>query len=161
ALANKEALVSGGKFVAESLHAGGGSSLPVDSEHSAIFQALSGQAIEDVATLIITASGGPFYNTTKDLALVTPEEAVRPPRWNMGSKISIDSATLMNKALEVIEAHWLFGLPEERIEVIVHPQSIVHSLVRFVDGAELAQLSHPDMKGPISYALFYPYGRYS
>lgn len=162
ALANKEALVSGGRFVAEAMQQGGGTILPVDSEHSAIFQALQGESLDDVSALILTASGGPFLNLPSiKLAEVTPEQAIRHPRWNMGAKISIDSATLMNKALELIEAAWLFGVPQERIEVLVHPQSIVHSLVRFCDGSELAQLSVPDMRGAIGYALAYPNGRLS
>jgi 1-deoxy-D-xylulose-5-phosphate reductoisomerase len=162
ALANKEALVSGGRFVAEAIQSGGGTLLPVDSEHSAIFQALQGESLDDVASIILTASGGPFLNLQPSkLAEVTPEQAIRHPRWNMGAKISIDSATLMNKALELIEAAWLFGLTENQIEVLVHPQSIVHSLVRFCDGSELAQLSVPDMRGAIGYALSYPYGRLS
>lgn len=160
ALANKEALVSGGRFVAEALVRGGGSLLPVDSEHSALFQVLQGERLEDLHCLILTASGGPFLNATPEqLMAITPEQAVRHPRWSMGAKISIDSATLMNKGLELIEAHWLFGVPEANIEVVVHPQSIVHSLVRFIDGSEVAQLSVPDMKGAIGYAFSYPHGR--
>jgi 1-deoxy-D-xylulose-5-phosphate reductoisomerase len=153
ALANKESLVAGGPFVREALK-GGGRIIPVDSEHSAIFQALGREQYEDIDSLILTASGGPFRMTPKDeFPGITPERAVNHPRWSMGKKISVDSATLMNKALEVIEAHWLYGLPESKIRVLVHPQSIVHSMVEFVDGTVLAQLSVPDMKGAIAYAL--------
>ncbi|NDC38913.1 MAG: 1-deoxy-D-xylulose-5-phosphate reductoisomerase [Proteobacteria bacterium] len=160
ALANKESLVAGGRFVAEALARGGGTLLPVDSEHSALFQALQGERLTDLQSLVLTASGGPFLRySAQELASVTPAQAVRHPRWNMGAKISIDSATLMNKALELIEAYWLFGVAEERIEVLVHPQSIVHSLVRLIDGSEIAQLSVPDMKGAIGYAFSYPHGR--
>jgi 1-deoxy-D-xylulose-5-phosphate reductoisomerase len=129
----------------------------VDSEHSAIFQCLQAGQREDVKRLILTASGGPFRNHAKeDLATVTLQEALRHPNWSMGKKITIDSATLMNKGLEVIEAHWLFGMRPEQISVLVHPQSIVHSLVEFQDGSIVAQLGMPDMKGPIAYALSYP-----
>jgi 1-deoxy-D-xylulose-5-phosphate reductoisomerase len=160
ALANKESLVSGGRFVADALRKGAGALLPVDSEHSALFQALQGEQLADLNTLILTASGGPFLRADPNqLGVITPQQAVRHPRWNMGAKISIDSATLMNKGLELIEAHWLFGIQQQHIEVVVHPQSIVHSLVRFVDGSEIAQLSVPDMKGAIGYAFSYPHGR--
>jgi 1-deoxy-D-xylulose-5-phosphate reductoisomerase len=157
ALANKESLVMAGDLVAEAAAVSGAVIVPVDSEHSAIFQALQGARFEEVRSLVLTASGGPFLDTpSSEFARVTPEQALRHPRWNMGAKISIDSATLVNKALEVIEAHWLFGVPVEQIEVVVHPQSIVHSAVDFVDGSMVAQLSQPDMRGPIAYALEYP-----
>ena len=157
ALANKESLVAGGRLVEEALAGGGGTIVPVDSEHSAVFQALRGQEPENIKRLLLTASGGPFLLTPKeDFDKIKPEEALRHPKWKMGSKISIDSATMMNKALEVIEAHWLFGLEPEKIDVLVHPQSIVHSLIELIDGSQLAQLSVPDMKGPIAYALTYP-----
>src|SRR5256714_1779146 len=130
---------------------------PVDSEHSAIYQALQAGKPREVRRVILTSAGGPFRGrSARDLADVTPEEALRHPTWRMGPKISIDSATLMNKALEVIEARWLFGLEPEQIEVVVHPESLVHSLVEFVDGSVLAQLSPPDMRLPIQYALTYP-----
>lgn len=157
ALANKESLVVAGSLVVEKVNAHGVRLLPVDSEHSAIFQALQGVPREDLDSVVLTASGGPFLRTpAEDFRSITPEQAVRHPKWNMGAKISVDSATLMNKALEVIEARWLFDLQPERIEVIVHPQSIIHSMVRLRDGALLAQLSVPDMKGPIAYALTFP-----
>ena len=162
ALANKESLVSGGKFVAQAIEAGKGTIIPVDSEHSALYQALNGEQYSQIESLIVTASGGPFLHSSyEELLRVTPEQAVKHPRWSMGAKISIDSATLMNKALEVIEAHWLFGLPGNQIQVVVHPQSIIHSLVEFIDGTQMAQLSVPDMKGAIGYALAYPHGRLS
>jgi 1-deoxy-D-xylulose-5-phosphate reductoisomerase len=157
ALANKESLVAGGSLVQKALVKGKGSILPVDSEHSALFQALQGENPRDIKRLILTASGGPFLNRTRDsLKNISPEEAVKHPRWNMGPKISIDSATMFNKALEVIEAHWLYGMTERKIHVVIHPQSIIHSLIEYVDGSQMAQLSYPDMKGPISYALGYP-----
>lgn len=160
ALANKETLVAGGPLVAQAIARGGGALLPVDSEHSAIFQALQGSQRSDVVGLVLTASGGPFRETPLvALSGVTPEQAVRHPRWAMGPKISVDSATLMNKALELIEAAWLFGIPENRIEVVLHPESIVHSAVRFSDGSVVAQMSVPDMRGPISYALSFPDAR--
>jgi len=131
--------------------------IPVDSEHSAIFQCLVGEDNKNIEKLIVTASGGPFLNKTKnDLNNVTVEEALNHPNWDMGSKISIDSATMMNKGLEVIEAHWLFGLSKERIDVVIHPQSIIHSMVEFNDNSIKAQISLPDMKLPIQYALSYP-----
>lgn len=154
ALANKESLVVAGKLVSELAKRCGRMILPVDSEHSAIFQALQGVARCDVATVVLTASGGPFRTTPQsEFGAITPERALKHPKWDMGAKISIDSATLMNKALEVIEAHWLFDVGPQEIEVVVHPQSIIHSLIRLVDGGLLAQLSVPDMKGPIAYAL--------
>ncbi len=157
ALANKETLVVGGPRVMELAHRRGGRILPVDSEHSAIFQALTGHTAADVAKVVLTASGGPFRGkTAEELTHVTTEQALCHPTWRMGPKITVDSATLMNKSLEVIEAHWLFDLTAEQIDVIVHPESIVHSFVEFVDGSVLAQLSPPDMRLPIQYALLYP-----
>ena len=157
ALANKEALVVGGELVMAKVREHGVRLLPVDSEHSAILQCLQGEEMHSVSRLILTASGGPFLNTPREeMAAITPARALKHPTWTMGAKITIDSATLMNKGLEVIEAHWLFGLPAERIEVIVHPQSIIHSMVEFVDGSVKAQLGVPDMKLPIQYALPYP-----
>jgi 1-deoxy-D-xylulose-5-phosphate reductoisomerase len=157
ALANKEVLVTAGELVMEECRARGVRLFPVDSEHSAIFQCLQAGERRDVRRLILTASGGPFRNhTKKDLEKVTLAQALKHPNWNMGRKITIDSATLMNKGLEVIEAHWLFGMAPDRISVLVHPQSIVHSLVEFQDGSVVAQLGMPDMKGPIAYALSFP-----
>jgi 1-deoxy-D-xylulose-5-phosphate reductoisomerase len=157
ALANKESLVAGGPLVREALARGAAQLLPVDSEHSALHQLLAGEAPEAVEALIVTASGGPFRGrSAAELAEVTAEQALRHPTWTMGARITIDSATLMNKGLEIIEAHWLFGVPYERIEVVVHPQSIVHGLVRLRDGALLAHLGLPDMRVPIAYALAYP-----
>jgi 1-deoxy-D-xylulose-5-phosphate reductoisomerase len=157
ALANKETLVVGGPLVTELAARRGAMLLPVDSEHSAIFQALTGHSAKDVARVVLTASGGPFRGKrAAELEAVTPEEALRHPTWQMGPKITIDSATLMNKALEVIEARWLFGLSAGQIDVIVHPESIVHSFVEFADGSVLAQLSPPDMRLPIQLALLYP-----
>jgi 1-deoxy-D-xylulose-5-phosphate reductoisomerase len=157
ALANKESLVAAGNLALAARERGGGRLLPVDSEHSAAFQCLEGRDAEQVDTLVITASGGPFRGRTRDeLTSVTPEEALAHPTWSMGPKITVDSATLANKGLELIEAHFLFGLPYDRIEVVVHPTSVVHALVRFRDGAALAHLGYPDMRVPISYALTYP-----
>jgi 1-deoxy-D-xylulose-5-phosphate reductoisomerase len=157
ALANKETLVMAGHIFTEEVRNSGACLLPVDSEHSAIFQCLSGRSRESVRRLILTASGGPFLGRTADeMEEVTTADALRHPSWQMGRKISIDSATLMNKGLEVIEASYLFDMPAGMISALVHPQSIVHSLVEFVDGSCLAQLSNPDMKGPIAYALSYP-----
>src|SRR5215210_2072772 len=157
ALANKESLVAAGELALAAREQGGGLLLPVDSEHSAAFQCLEGRDPESVATLVLTASGGPFRGLTRaDLESVTVEAALAHPTWRMGPKITIDSATLANKGLELIEAHFLFGLPYERIEVVVHPTSIVHALVRFRDGAALAHLGYPDMRVPISFALTYP-----
>jgi 1-deoxy-D-xylulose-5-phosphate reductoisomerase len=157
ALANKESLVAAGEIALAARERGGGRLLPVDSEHSALFQCLENRSAETVESLVLTASGGPFRGRTRDeLADVTPEEALAHPTWNMGPKITIDSATLANKGLELIEAHFLFGIPYERIEVVVHPSSIAHSIVRFRDGAALAHLGYPDMRVPISYALTYP-----
>ena len=156
-LANKEALVMAGRVVTEESKKYGVRILPVDSEHSAIFQCIEGHKKSDVRKIILTASGGPFVD--KDIAEmndIAPEDALKHPRWNMGKKVTIDSATLMNKGLEVIEAYYLFGIPPERIVVLIHPQSIVHSIVEFNDGSCIAQLSIPDMRGPIAYALSYP-----
>ncbi len=157
ALANKEVLVMAGEIVATEARSYGVTLRPVDSEHSAIWQCLQGEPLAAVERLILTASGGPFRTWPKErLAHVTPEEALSHPIWRMGPKITVDSATLFNKGLEVIEAHHLFGVPYERIEVVVHPQSIVHSLVEFCDGSVKAQLGVPDMRLPIQYALGYP-----
>ena len=157
AIANKESLVMAGELLIQKAREKGGEILPIDSEHSAIKQCLLSGKKEEVKRLILTASGGPFLNKSKqNLKEITVEEALSHPTWEMGKKITIDSATLMNKGLEVIEAHWLFGIPYDRIEVLVHPQSIVHSMVEFVDGSVIAQMSLPDMKLPIQYALFYP-----
>ncbi len=155
ALANKESLVVGGELVMALAEATGAHLIPVDSEHSALFQLLEGQRPGTVDRLVLTASGGPFRGRT-DLDGVTVEEALAHPTWAMGGKITIDSATLMNKGLELIEAHHLFGVPYDQIEVVVHPQSIVHALVQLNDGASLAHLGHPDMRVPISYALHHP-----
>jgi 1-deoxy-D-xylulose-5-phosphate reductoisomerase len=157
ALANKESLVAGGDLARSAWEKGRGRILPVDSEHSAAFQLLEGRASETVDSLVLTASGGPFRGRARaDLAAVTPAEALAHPTWNMGPKVTVDSATLMNKGLELIEAHFLFDLPYDRIEVVVHPTSIVHALVRFRDGAALAHIGYPDMRIPISYALTFP-----
>lgn len=157
ALANKETLVVAGALITSLVREHGVELLPVDSEHSAIFQCLAGEDRGLIARLILTASGGPFLNVPREsFASITVEEALRHPNWSMGNKITIDSSTLMNKGLEVIEAHWLFGLPAERIQVVIHPQSIIHSMVEFVDGSIKAQLGVPDMKLPIQYALSYP-----
>jgi 1-deoxy-D-xylulose-5-phosphate reductoisomerase len=157
ALANKESLVVAGDFVMKRAKAAGVTITPVDSEHSAIFQVLQAIKPGDLGSVILTASGGPFLHTPKDeFRTITPEQALKHPKWNMGAKISIDSATMMNKALEVIEAHWLFEVPSDSIEVIVHPQSIVHSMVEFSDSSVLAQLSRSDMCFPIQYAVTYP-----
>ncbi len=157
ALANKESLVAGGELAAAAWKAGGGRILPVDSEHSAAFQLLEGREPETLHSLVLTASGGPFRGRSRlDLSRVSPGEALAHPTWNMGPKITVDSATLMNKGLELIEAHFLFDLPYERIEVVVHPTSVVHALVRLRDGAALAHLGYPDMRVPISYALTFP-----
>ena len=161
-LANKEALVVGGAVFMEAVREGGAPLLPIDSEHNAIFQCLPrdyarAPAAAGVRRILLTGSGGPFRTRPlAELAVVTPDEACAHPNWSMGRKISVDSATMMNKGLEVIEAHWLFGAPRERIEVVIHPQSVIHSLVEYVDGSELAQLGHPDMRTPIAQALAYP-----
>ena len=157
ALANKEALVTAGDLMIRAAQKSGATILPVDSEHNAIFQCLAGNREQDVAKIILTASGGPFRTSTADLiARATPSQAVAHPNWSMGAKISVDSATLMNKGLELIEAHYLFGLPSERLDVVIHPQSVIHSMVEFVDGSVLAQLGSPDMRIPIAYALAWP-----
>ncbi len=165
ALANKEALVMAGSVIAVEARRRGIPLRPVDSEHSAIWQCIQGEGVgdsllatpRDVRKLILTASGGPFRNTPREqMEKVTPRQALAHPTWNMGAKITIDSATLMNKGLEVIEAHWLFNMPYEKLEVVVHPQSIVHSMVEFEDGSTKAQLGVPDMRVPIQYALGYP-----
>ena len=157
ALANKETLVVAGPLVMALAKRTGACLLPVDSEHSAIFQALSGSRPEDVAKVLLTASGGPFRGkSAKELELVTLADALKHPTWKMGPKITVDSATLMNKALEVIEARWLFDMPTEKLDVIVHPESMIHGFVEFHDGSVLAQLSPPDMRLPIQYALTYP-----
>lgn len=157
ALANKEALVTAGDLMIQASRRSGATLLPVDSEHNAIFQCLAGQDCEQVARLILTASGGPFRSFSLDqMARVTPEQAVAHPNWSMGAKISVDSATMMNKGLELIEAHHLFGLPSERIDIFVHPQSVVHSLVEYEDGSVLAQLGPSDMRVPIAHTLAWP-----
>jgi 1-deoxy-D-xylulose-5-phosphate reductoisomerase len=157
ALANKESLVAAGDLALTARTRGAGRILPVDSEHSALHQCLEGRAAEQVDSLVLTGSGGPFRGRTRDeLVDVTPEEALAHPTWRMGPKITVDSATLANKGLELIEAHFLFDVPYDRIEVVLQPTSIVHSLVRFRDGATLAHLGYPDMRVPISYALTYP-----
>jgi 1-deoxy-D-xylulose-5-phosphate reductoisomerase len=157
ALANKEPLVMAGGIITSLAARKGITLLPVDSEHNAIFQCLSGNRDQEVHKIVLTASGGPFYNNGQDtLEKVTPEQALDHPTWDMGEKISVDSATLMNKGLEVIEAHWLFGVDVDRIEVVVHPSSVVHSMVEFVDGSIIAQLGKTDMRLPIQFALTYP-----
>ncbi len=157
ALANKEVLVVAGALVTRAARARGVRLLPVDSEHNAIFQALHGHNPAEVRRLILTASGGPFLrHTSAELASVTRADALKHPTWKMGPKITIDSATLMNKGLEVIEAHWLFDVPPERIDIVIHPQSIIHSMVEYIDGSVLSQMAVPDMTIPIAYALAYP-----
>jgi 1-deoxy-D-xylulose-5-phosphate reductoisomerase len=157
ALANKESLVAAGELARRARAQGGGRLLPVDSEHSAVFQCIEGREPDTVHSIVLTASGGPFRGRNRsELVDVTPEDALAHPTWQMGPKITVDSATLANKGLEVIEAHFLFGLPYDRIEVVIQPTSVVHALVRFRDGAALAHLGYPDMRVPISYALTYP-----
>jgi 1-deoxy-D-xylulose-5-phosphate reductoisomerase len=157
ALANKESLVAAGDLAVEAWRRGGGLLLPVDSEHSAVFQCIEGRAVATIDSLVLTASGGPFRNRPlADLESVSVGEALAHPTWSMGPKITIDSATLANKGLELIEAHYLFGLAYDRIDVVVHPTSVVHGLVRFRDGAALAHVGYPDMRVPISFALTYP-----
>lgn len=157
ALANKETLVVGGEIVTELCKKYNAELIPVDSEHSAIYQCLVGEDITSVNKIILTASGGPFLHLNKEeLENVTVKDALNHPTWKMGNKVTIDSASMMNKGLEVIEAHWLFNLPKEKIEVVIHPQSIIHSMVEFVDGSIKAQIGLPDMKLPIQYALGYP-----
>jgi 1-deoxy-D-xylulose-5-phosphate reductoisomerase len=157
ALANKETLVAAGRLVMDEVRRRGVKLLPVDSEHSAIFQSLAGHNRKDVKRLILTASGGPFRGKSREeLSSVRVQDALNHPTWSMGRKITIDSATLMNKGLEVIEARWLFDVPGDRIDVTVHPQSIVHSMVEYIDGSVVSQMGLPDMKGAIAYALSYP-----
>jgi 1-deoxy-D-xylulose-5-phosphate reductoisomerase len=157
ALANKEALVCAGSIMMAEVSANGATLLPVDSEHNAIFQVFDFERRDSIESIILTASGGPFRELeSEEMADVTPEQAVAHPNWDMGAKISVDSATLMNKGLELIEAHYLFSLPSDRIEVVIHPQSVVHSLVTHVDGSVLAQLGSPDMRTPIAYTLGWP-----
>jgi 1-deoxy-D-xylulose-5-phosphate reductoisomerase len=157
ALANKETLVAAGELVSRQAAARGVAILPVDSEHAAIHQSLAGHRREDVVSILLTASGGPFLRWSRErMEKATPEQAMAHPNWAMGAKITIDSATMMNKGLEVIEAHWLFGQPAERVRVVVHPQSIVHSLVEYRDGCVVAQLGVPDMRAPIAYAISWP-----
>ncbi|WP_240417576.1 1-deoxy-D-xylulose-5-phosphate reductoisomerase [Paenibacillus periandrae] len=156
-LANKETLVSAGHLVTELVKKRGVKLLPIDSEHSAIFQCLNGESVQNINKIILTASGGSFRDRTREqLQGVTVEQALQHPNWSMGAKITIDSATMVNKGLEVIEAHWLFGLPYSQIEVLIHPESIIHSCVEFVDNSIIAQLGNPDMRVPIQYALTYP-----
>ena len=158
ALANKETMVMAGPIVVEEVKKRGVFIIPVDSEHSAIFQSMQGHPKDDIKRLILTASGGPFRNASLDeMANVTPEQALKHPNWKMGKKITIDSATMMNKGLEVIEARWLFDIPADKIDILVHPQSIIHSMVEYKDGSIIAQLGIPDMAIPISYALSYPH----
>jgi len=157
ALANKEVLVCGGEIIMREASARGVEIMPVDSEHSALHQCLRAGARSEVKRLILTASGGPFLDwSLEEMGGATPEDALKHPRWEMGKKVTIDSATMMNKALEMIEARWLFGIPPERIDVVVHPESVVHSLVEFEDGSVIAQMSAADMRIPIQYALLYP-----
>ncbi|WP_035290629.1 1-deoxy-D-xylulose-5-phosphate reductoisomerase [Clostridium sp. KNHs214] len=157
ALANKETLVVAGEIVKREALKNNINILPVDSEHGAIFQCLQGNKKEDISKILLTASGGPFRGKNKEqLKNITPAEALKHPKWNMGKKISIDSSTLMNKGLEVIEAHWLFDVDYDNIQVVVHPQSIIHSMVEYIDGSIMAQLADPDMRLPIQYALNYP-----
>ncbi len=157
ALANKETLVVGGHIISELMKHSKASIIPVDSEHSAIFQCLLGENPENIEKLILTASGGPFRGQNLDfLTKVKPQQALKHPNWNMGAKVTIDSASLMNKGLELIEAHWLFGIPAEKIDVVIHPQSIIHSLVEFIDGSIKAQLGLPNMRIPIQFALDFP-----
>jgi 1-deoxy-D-xylulose-5-phosphate reductoisomerase len=157
ALANKEALVTAGPLMTDSAHRNGATLLPIDSEHNAIFQCLAGNRKEDVSKIILTASGGPFRTASAEaLGAATPAQAVAHPNWSMGAKISVDSATLMNKGLELIEAHYLFGLPSSRIDILIHPQSVIHSMVEYIDGSVLAQLGSPDMRIPIASALAWP-----
>ena len=157
ALANKETIVTAGSLVMEKAKKFGTAIIPVDSEHSAIFQCLEKENLAAVEQLILTASGGPFFKATREeLAQVTPQMALSHPNWKMGAKITIDSAGLINKGLEIIEAHWLFNVPYEKIKVVIHPQSVIHSMVQYKDGSVLAQLGCPDMKIPIQYAFTYP-----
>ncbi len=157
ALANKETMVAAGELVSNLAAKNGVDIIPIDSEHSAIFQSMVGHRAEDLVRILLTASGGPFLRSSKDeIENATPEKALDHPRWSMGAKITIDSASLMNKGLEVIEARWLFDVPAEKIDIVVHPQSIIHSMVEYRDGCVLAQLGVPDMRAPIAYAISYP-----
>ena len=157
ALANKEALVTAGELMTGAAARSEAILLPVDSEHNAIFQCLAASRLEDVSKIILTASGGPFRTASAEtIKAATPAQAIAHPNWTMGAKISVDSATLMNKGLELIEAHYLFGLPSDRLDVVIHPQSLIHSMVEFIDGSVLAQLGSPDMRIPIAYALAWP-----
>lgn len=157
ALANKESIVMAGPVVMKKAVEKGRTVIPVDSEHSAVFQALRGESLEHLQRIILTASGGPFRTTSlRHMAKVTPREALEHPTWTMGTKITIDSATMMNKALEIVEARWLFGIDASQIEVVIHPESIVHSLVMFCDGSTIAQMGYPDMSIPVRFALSYP-----
>jgi len=157
ALANKEVLVMAGEIVMEAARRSGAPIIPIDSEHSALWQCLAGEDLQAVSRLIITASGGPFLRLSgEELARVTPQQALAHPTWRMGKKVTVDAATLMNKGMEVIEAHWLFAVPYEKVQVLIHPQSLAHSLVEFVDGSVKAQLAPPDMRLPIQYALTWP-----
>lgn len=157
ALANKEALVTAGALMTDAAKKSGAVLLPVDSEHNAIFQSLAGSRIDQVSRIILTASGGPFRTASvEEIQAATPAQAIAHPNWSMGAKISVDSATLMNKGLELIEAHYLFGLPSRQIDILIHPQSVIHSLVEFIDGSVLAQLGSPDMRIPIAFALAWP-----
>ncbi|MGH6929162.1 MAG: 1-deoxy-D-xylulose-5-phosphate reductoisomerase, partial [Dongiaceae bacterium] len=157
ALANKETLVCAGSLILAEIARNGATLLPVDSEHSAIYQVFDFEHADAVEKIILTASGGPFRTATREaMATMTPAQAVAHPNWDMGAKISVDSATMMNKGLELIEAHHLFGLPESQIDIVVHPQSVIHSLVAYADGSVLAQLGSPDMRTPIAYALAWP-----
>ncbi|MBF0106784.1 MAG: 1-deoxy-D-xylulose-5-phosphate reductoisomerase [Deltaproteobacteria bacterium] len=157
ALANKESMVIAGKIMSEKARQHNVQILPVDSEHSAIFQSLKGESLEDVHHLVLTASGGPFLNTPlSDFNSITRAQALKHPNWTMGPKITIDSATMMNKGLEVLEASWLFHIPADRIRVVIHPQSVIHSMVEFIDGSVICQMGEPDMRAPIAYALSYP-----
>jgi len=157
ALANKETMVTGGELVVRRAEERDVMIIPVDSEHSAIFQCLRGHGKEHVKRIILTASGGPFVHyTTEDLMHVRPADALKHPNWSMGRKITVDSASMMNKGLEVIEAQWLFGIDTDRIDIVIHPQSVVHSMVEYIDGSVIAQIGAPDMRGPISYALSFP-----
>jgi 1-deoxy-D-xylulose-5-phosphate reductoisomerase len=161
-LANKEVLVSAGAYIMQLAKENNVSIIPIDSEHSAIFQCLQGNSFKDVRRLILTASGGPFLHTPQeDLASITVEKALAHPTWQMGPKVTVDSSTLMNKGFEVIEAHFLFDIPIDKIEVVIHPQSIIHSFVEYIDGSILAQMSEPNMMMPIQYALTYPERRES
>lgn len=157
AIANKEPLVAAGKYIMELAHRNGARILPVDSEHNAIFQVFEEQNRAAIDKIILTASGGPFLNwSAENIAKATPSQAIKHPNWNMGKKISVDSASMMNKALEIIEAHHLFNMPAEKIEVLIHPQSVIHSMVSYIDGSVLAQMGASDMRTPIAYALAYP-----